>query len=199
MASPLVQELERQMPETADSDDAHLMGGQHTAFEERVEYRDTAAKQWPGLGQIDALRNGRGPTPMAANLGGEGAMPADDGLLEALAHVVIAGEALAAVQATGGIPAQPHGLSDVDRLGAVAQGGNFPNGFMPGDEGILRDLPVVVQHRKVGMANAAIVDVDFDLLVGQRTQVVGQRPQFSSRLPRAQCVNLKHANYGLPA
>src|ERR1039457_6180893 len=134
------------MPETADSDDAHLMGGQHAAFEERVEYRDAAAKQWPGLGQIDALRNGRGPTPMAANLGGEGAMPADDGLLEALAHVVIAGEALAAVQATG-----------------------------------------------------AVLDVDFDLLVRQRPRVVGQRPQFSARLARGQCVNLRHVNYVLPA
>ena len=135
---------------------------------------------------------------MAADLGGECAVPADDSLLQALAHVVIAGEALAAVQATAGVPTQSHGLSDADRLGAAAQGGNRSDGFMAGDEGILRDPPVVIQHRKVGMADAAVVDVDFDLLVRQRARVVGERPQFSARLARGQCVNLRHVNYGLP-
>jgi hypothetical protein len=34
------------------------------------------------------------------------------------------------------------------------------------------------------MANAAVLDVDLDLLVSQRPWVVGQRPQFSARLTR---------------
>jgi len=190
----LFREFERHVSETADADDAYLISGQHTAFEQRVEHRDAAAKQWPGLGQVEALRNGRGPDPVAADLGGERAMPADDSLLQALAHVVIAGEARVAVQATAGVPTQPHGLSDVDRFGAAPHGGNLPDGFMPGDQGILRDPPVVIQHGKVGMANAAVRDVDFDLLIPQRPRVVGERYQLAAWLARGQCVNLGHAN-----
>ncbi len=123
------------------------------------------------LGPVQALGDGRGRTPRASNPAGEGSVPAHDGLFQGRAEVVIAGEALGAMQAASGIPAQADGLGAAEQFGFGARGRDGSDGFVSGRQRILCDLPFVVQHGQVGMADAAVGDIDLDLLVAERAAV----------------------------
>src|SRR4051812_28025387 len=104
MTTPLVGELQSQVPQSADTNDTDVIGRLDIELYQRIENRHTAAKQWPRFSDVNTFRNRSGPNPVAANTCGECAMSMDNGRFAGIAHLVIAREALPAMQATAGVP-----------------------------------------------------------------------------------------------
>jgi hypothetical protein len=46
---------------------------------------------------------------------------------------------------------------------------------MPGHERIFGHPPIVIQHGKIRMAEAAVADLDFDFLGSERTRIKRER------------------------
>jgi hypothetical protein len=86
------------------------------------------------------------------------------------AKVVLARHALPAMHATAGRPAQSDALADIQALRSRAERRNAPDNFMSEDRWKLSHAPVVVEHCEVGMAKAAILDRNFDLLDSKRPE-----------------------------
>lgn len=158
IATPLIQEHDGHVAQAANAEHAHAVGGLHVVHD-GGKYRDAAAQQRAGLGGVYALRNGHRPHPMAAHLLRKGPVPPHDGGLQGGAHLLVAVQAGLAVQAAAGAPAHAHALADFEAfLGRyVAQAHDAADGFVAGHEGIGRDAPLVVEHREVGVADAAVL------------------------------------------
>ena len=126
---------------------------------------------------------------MAADASGVCAVTADHGLFQVHAHVVVASQARVTVETAAGIPTQTDDLPNFDQLGVLACRDDFSNGLMTGDKRVLGQAEFVVQKRIIGVANPAIVDFDFDLLVSERAGVVGKWLQFAASLAGSQRMN----------
>lgn len=111
---------------------------------------------------------------MAADAIGEGAVTLDDGLLQVATHVVITVEAFAAVKTAPGIPSEPNCLTHFHVPGVRPGGYDFSNGLMAGHQRVLRHAPFVVQHRNIRVADPAVFDRDFNLVVEQRSGIIGK-------------------------
>jgi hypothetical protein len=117
----------------------------------------------------------------------------DDGLFEVLAEVLVAAQAGPAMQAACRVPAETDGLAHLDAASIAAYGGHFTDSLMTGHKRVLRHVKVIVQHGEIGMTDAAIEDVDFDLIVFERARIVGKGLQSSFGLQRCKGVDLAHA------
>jgi hypothetical protein len=95
---------------------------------------------------------------------------------------VIAGEALRTGEATVGEPAEADLLPDLEALGLGAERNDGAAGLVSADERIARHAPLVVEHRNVGMADAAVVDLDLDVLgmQGAGIELVGLERSFGA-------------------
>jgi hypothetical protein len=122
---------------------------------------------------------------MAANLIRERAVAFPDGLLKGIAHVVIAGKTLLAMEATASIPAEADGIADLDILCANAGGGHNADRLMSGHKGKCGCVPLVVAHGEVRVADAAVFNVNFNLIVLKRTGIEGESSKFTARLRRS--------------
>src|SRR5262249_6650602 len=81
------------------------------------------------------------------------------------AQVVIARHALAAVHAAACRPADPNPLPDFQPLGRSADFDHSADRFVAQHGGKLRATPIVVEHRYVGVAPAAVLDLHLHFLV----------------------------------
>src|SRR5690606_7754876 len=95
-----------------------------------------------------------------------------NGRLRLAAQVLVAGQAGVAVQAAARVPAQAHALAHRHALCVLAQCGHPPHRLVAGHERVGGEAPSVVQHRQVGVTDAAVLDRDFDLIRAQRAGVV---------------------------
>src|SRR5690348_12067432 len=102
---------------------------------------------------------------MAAHARCKRAGTPNDRLFEIAAHVLIAGYALVAMHTTSSVPPQPDSLSDGDCFSVRTRGYDLADGLMARDERIIRPLPFIVQHRKIGMADSTVLDLDFHLVI----------------------------------
>lgn len=170
-ASPFVQELKRQMPEPADADHCGSVRRFHVALHDRVKYRRAAAEKRAGLGGIELRGQRHHPNPMRAHAIREAAVSMHDRLLRGGAEVVVAGEALAARHATAGKPAKPDALPDAQALHIVADGGDGADDFVPRHERIGTLAPLIVDHRKVRVAETAMTHGDLNLLGAERAGI----------------------------
>ena len=121
------------------------------------------------------------------------AAAADNRHFQGAAHIVIAAQALRAMQATARIPTEAHRLAEGHRFGVASRRDHFSYGFMAGHERILRQVPLVVRHGEIGMTNAAIEHFDFDLLVSQFAGIVRKRLELAAGLLYRQSVKSWHA------
>ncbi len=96
----------------------------------------------------------------------------DDRGFAGVAHIVIARKALPAMEATAGIPTQADRLPHCDDLCVRPDCHDLADCFMARNERICRHPPFIVQHRKIGVANPAILNFDFDLVVRKRAWIV---------------------------
>jgi hypothetical protein len=70
------------------------------------------------------------------------------------------------------MPTQTHALTDLKVYHSSADGSDCSDDFVPGYEGVLCHPPLVIQHAEVTVTNAAVLNIDFDLLGTERTGVI---------------------------
>jgi hypothetical protein len=100
---------------------------------------------------------------------GEAAVAPDYGGLARRAEVLVAAQACTAMHAALGHESDANPLADLKALGMLAQGDHSPHGLVAGHKGVPAQSQLVVQHREVGVADAAMLDRDLDLLRTERT------------------------------
>ena len=83
LAAPLVEELQRQVAEAADADDANALRGPHAELADGIEDGDATTEERAGGHWVDARGLRGGPDPVAAHVLREAARPADDGAFAA--------------------------------------------------------------------------------------------------------------------
>src|ERR1700722_1487596 len=79
--------------------------------------------------------------------------------------------ALVTVHATARVPANAHALTELESLGIRAQGRDPTDGFVAKDRGVLRNAPLIVQDREIGVAQATVFDSDLNLLGPERSEI----------------------------
>jgi hypothetical protein len=55
-----------------------------------------------------------------------------------------------------GGPTETHALSNLKPFSFFAEAGNRTDNFMTGNKGVLGQAPLVVEHRKVGVADTTV-------------------------------------------
>src|SRR5262245_51420871 len=98
----------------------------------------------------------------------EPAAMTDYGRLRIGAQVMIPGHALMTVHVASRIPPDPDALADLQTLGVRSQRRDPADHFVPEHRGELRNPPIVVQNREIGMTQATMLDRNLDLLTSQR-------------------------------
>jgi hypothetical protein len=89
--------------------------------------------------------------------------------------VLIARQTLVAEKATVGKPSETNALADFKSFCFLPECGHRACHFMPGHERIFGHPPIVIQHGKIRMAEAAVSDLDFDFLGSERTRIKRER------------------------
>ena len=102
---------------------------------------------------------------------GEATRPADDRVLAVRAEVLVAAQAVRTTHAAAGKPAKPDAVAYFDFFHLVARGDDAARNFVARDQRESGVAPVVVDDRQIRVANAAVIDRDFDLLVTERTRI----------------------------
>jgi len=92
-------------------------------------------------------------------------VPADNGLLQAGTHVVIAAQTRTAKHAASRIPPETNRLPRLHKLCIGSYLRDLANGFVAGDERIARHTPFIRPHGLIGVTDATIQNFDFDLFV----------------------------------
>jgi hypothetical protein len=87
------------------------------------------------------------------------------------AEVLVAGHALPTVHAARGGPADSDLLADLHSLGRRAYRRYAADDLVAEHGRVLRDAPVVVQHRNIRVAKTAVFDRDVHLFGAERTEV----------------------------
>src|SRR5690606_15683499 len=172
LAAPGVEETQCQVAEAADADHANPIGRLDVEFQQRGEHRRAAAEQRAGQAGIEAFRQRDGPGPVAAQTVGETAVAADDGRFGGRAKLLVALHAGMAVHAAALVPADADTLTDLEAAHAVADPDDAADDLMAGDERVAGVAPLVVDHRLVGMADAAVFHRDLYLFGAKRAWVV---------------------------
>ena len=115
--------------------------------------------------------------------------------------MVIAGQTLTAGKAAVGKPAETDPLPDLQPFGFIAEGNDRADYFMTGYERVLGAAPFVVEHRKIGVAEAAVRDLDLNFLGAEFTGIEAERFQWSfrrgrgvGRSPTCSCAAVKAFN-----
>src|SRR5688572_30797242 len=130
---------------------------------------------------------------MHAHLFRECAMAAGDGALHLVAQVLAPGQALLAMQAAARVPADADALPDLQAFRLRTHRDHASDRFMSGHEGVRSETPFVVEHRQVGMADAAVFDLDLDLLGAERTGIELEWLQLAADLLRCPGPDAGHA------
>ena len=73
------------------------------------------------------------------------------------------------------MPAEPDLLADGQVFDKLSGPGDFSRHFVPGNNGILRHTPFVVEHTQIAMADSTIVDIYFHLMGLQLTRIIFER------------------------
>ena len=78
------------------------------------------------------------------------------------------------------MPAQPHLLTRPQVRHAPPDGGNGAHHFMSGHQWKGGDAPLIVEHAHITVADAAVFDFDFNILVGQGARIILEGLQFAT-------------------
>lgn len=175
VASPGAEKLEGHVAEPADADDGDAVRGPHAALDDGIEHGDAAAEKRAGLCGVERLGERADPRPVGAHPGCKSAVALDDGALGAGAEIWVAREARGAGSATAGEPAEADAVADFEALGVFAEGDDFADDFVAGDERVGGHAPFVVEHGEVAVADAATLHGNLDLPDAERAGCVFKR------------------------
>jgi hypothetical protein len=78
---------------------------------------------------------------------------------------------LTASHATAGTPPNPHALSNAQAFRLRTNGGDSADNLVSWNNRVFCHPPLIVEHRKIGMTDAAILDGNFDLVMGKRAWI----------------------------
>jgi len=98
-------------------------------------------------------------------------MMADNGGLDLRAEVLSTRKALLTVGATRGIPTDTDALTDFQSFRRRANGSHSANDFVTEHGGILGEAPLIIPNGHVGMAEATVLDRDFNLFGSKWSEV----------------------------
>src|SRR4051812_48602914 len=158
-AAPFVGELDRHVSQPADANDSDTRGGGHVMNQEGRKNSDAAAQKRSHFCQVQRIRQRTNPRPLSSHTIRETAMASNNGALSRGAKMLLAGKAFVAGQTAMSGPAKAYALSNFEPFRRSAQCNNGPGHFVAGHEGVLRHAPFIIEHRKVGVAEAAVRDL----------------------------------------
>ncbi|MNF34021.1 hypothetical protein D3C84_148550 [compost metagenome] len=174
-ATPGVEKAQGQMTQAADADHADLVGGLDVELQQRAEHRRAGAEQRADQARVEPIRQRHGPGPVAAQAVGETAVAADYGRFYRAAELVRAFHAGVAVHAAALVPADPDPLAEFEAAHLLAEADDAADHLVAGDERVAGVAPFVVDHRLVGVADAAVFHGHLDLFAAQRAGVIAVR------------------------
>ena len=167
-------QLDAHVAQAADPDDADLLTRAHFPVAKRRVSGDSGAQQRRHRRQlILRVANGKhevlvddDPLRIAAQcmprrVVGRTVVGADQPLLAILLEPFVAGRARAA---TSHHAADPHGVADLESRDLVADRADMADDLVAGHAGIDGPAPFGTDGVEIGMADAAISDVDLDVL-----------------------------------
>src|SRR5688572_25776151 len=95
----------------------------------------------------------------------------NDGELRLEAKVMVSRHALVTVHATTRMPTNAHALPNFESLRIWTECSDASDDLVAENCRILRNAPFIIEDRKIGMAQTAVFDQDFDLLRPERSQI----------------------------
>ena len=172
-----MRDLDAHVSQAAQTDDADLLARPDLPVLQRRVGRDAGAEQRRDGSEVLVRRDAQHEAFLdddAIRIAAEGVRAAEQGA------VVGAGEALFAVlllalaagralRATIHHAADPDGIAYLEAGNAGADGADTADDLVAGNARELGDMPFVAGRMQVGMADAAIKDVDLNIVVARRT------------------------------
>ena len=168
-------ELDGEVAETADADDADAGGRVDAIDAQGVVDGDAAAEQRRGLFAGQGVGDGNDEAGVGADAIGIAAVAMHAGAFRRGAEVLLAAHAPLALAAGVGLPAEANALADFKRADFAAESGNGTDDLVTGDEGILADAPIVGDEVQIAVADAAVGDGDLNFAGAELARVVLER------------------------
>ncbi len=172
-AAPFVGELKREMTQSADADDADTSGRGNVMDQKRCENRDATAEERTGFGGIERIWQGTNPRPLGAETIGKTSVAADDRTLGLVTEIVIARKALGTAQAAEGGPTDANALTDFQTFCVFSKRGHRADRFVARDKWETGHAPFIIEHREIRVADAAVGNVDFDVVAAEFAGIEG--------------------------
>src|SRR5258708_31485621 len=170
-ASPLVGKLKCHVTKTAYADNTHASSGRNLVQKQRSEDGDATTKKRACLCEIERIGQRPSPGPLNTETVSKRAVTADDRALTMGAEMVIAGKAFVTGKATVCRPANADTLANFEAFGVMPHGHNGPHRFVTGNEWVLGQTLLVVEHRKIGVTNATVSHFDFNFFWAQLAEI----------------------------
>ncbi len=101
-------------------------------------------------------------------------MPRDDGALGPGTEILVSGMAGFAVPAIRRVPTQADRGTDLQVLDVVTDTGNLANDLVAAHEWVLRHPPLVLDHAQITVTDAAVEDIDLNLVGEKLPNFVGE-------------------------
>ena len=130
------------------------------------------------------------PQRLTANGIGKATVPVDNRALGDYAKILITIQTRRAPATAARIPADSHTLANLKIADVLSFGSDATDYFMPSDEWIGTDAPVIVAHAEIAVTDAAALDCDVNFIVAEVAQLVFERLKSSPGSCRCECVNL---------
>ena len=167
-------ELQGEVSQAADPDDADPHGRLHPAPERRVD-GGPAAQERRGVLGGERLGDGEREAAVEPDAVGEAAVVADAGGDVARAQVLVAGDAGIAGEAGAPLPADPDPRADLQVPDLGPDGRDRADDLVAGDHRVAPHAPVAVHEVDVAVADAAVADPDLDVVGPQGEGLVHER------------------------
>ncbi|VTP80715.1 Uncharacterised protein [Leclercia adecarboxylata] len=141
-------------------------------------------QQRTGRFDIHLFRERNDPLPVGAQFVSETAVVQNGWGSPFKAVNLVAADTGIAVPTAPCSPADAHALTNLQPfiLGSTAQSNHAANHFVSGNQWVLRKAPFVIDHRQIGMADPAVIDLDFNVFCFQLARIVFVQLKFCTRL-----------------
>src|SRR4051794_41148412 len=168
--APFVGKLQRHMSQSPNANNPQARGGGHAMDLQRGKNSRAATEQRSCLFHIQRIRQGTNPRPLGSHAIRETAVAPGNRALSGGAKILVPGKTLVTRQTTMSEPSEPDALTDLESLCRVAERDDCSRYFVSRHKRKLSRAPVVIEHRKIRVAETAVRHLDLDFL---RTNLSG--------------------------
>ncbi len=163
----------------------------------RVVDRNPAAKQRRCPFAFQSIGNKKHEAGVDAHLVCIPAMTVYAGALDIGAEIFFALQAPLTLPAAVGLPANPDAVAEVQSQHGGPSSRDRADNFMAGDQRILADAPIVVDHVKIAAAYPAMGDGNFHLVGLDLSGVVLVGQKFRASCMRGESLDQRHKSVAL--